>query len=425
MNEDFINFIWRFRLFDQKKLLTTKGEPIAIISPGYYNSHAGPDFIDVKVRIGSTTWFGSAEIHIRTSDWELHGHTRDKAYNNVILHIVYENDCRVFRNDGTEPAVLVIRPFIYKNIENRYEALIKNLNWIPCEKQIALIQPIYIQNVLQRMLVERLEEKSRLTFSFLEKSRGDWNETVYIMLARNFGFKLNALPFELLARSLPFQILEKHKNSLFQLESLFFGQAGFLDAEPEDEYTALLQKDYFFLKHKYSLKAIDSYLWKHLRLRPQNFPCIRLSQFTSLIHQSFSLFSKLIEINDPKVIRDLFNSVLATDYWQAHNRPGKVSRAISPDLGKESIDNILINTVSVILFSYGKYIDKNEYIERAINLLESIPIETNHIIKRFKSIGVKTLGADSSQALLQLKKKYCDQKKCLNCALGARIINSA
>ncbi|EOR94927.1 hypothetical protein ADIARSV_1888 [Arcticibacter svalbardensis MN12-7] len=425
MNEDFINFVWKYRLFNQKLLCTTKGETIEIISPGLSNSHAGPDFVDVHVRIGSTTWVGSAEIHIRTSDWERHEHTRDKAYNNVILHVVYENDCNAFREDGTEPSVLEIKPYINENIESRYHLLIENMTWIPCEKQLALVDPVHVQSCLQRMLAERLEEKSNAVYTLLEENKGDWSQTFYVLLARNFGFKLNALPFELVARSLTSKILERHKTSPFQLEALIFGQAGFLEEPAEDEYIGTLQKEYQYLKHKYQLHPIDSYLWKYLRLRPQNFPAIRLSQFAALLHHSTQLFSKLLDARDAKEIKALFSSVNVSPYWQTHNKPGKSCRPGALSLGKESIVNILINTVSVLLFSYGKYISNEEISNRALDLLENIPAETNHIILRYRQLGVKALGADSSQALLQLKKIYCDRKKCLNCAIGARIINSA
>lgn len=425
MNEDFVNFIWKYRLFNQKPLRTTNGTPVEISSSGRYNPHAGPDFVDVQVRIGSTTWVGNAEIHIRTSDWERHGHTQDKAYNNVILHVVYENDCNAFREDGTEPAVLEIKSYINENITNRYQILIQNMTWIPCEKQLALVDPVYIQSCLQRMLAERLEEKSNAVYTLLEENKGDWGQTCYVLLARNFGFKLNALPFELVARSLTSKILEKHKSNPFQLEALIFGQAGFLEELPADDYISSLQKEYRYLKHKYQLHPIDSYLWKYLRLRPQNFPAIRLSQFASLLHHSGQLFSKLLDARDVKEIKALFGSVRLSTYWETHNKPGKSCRKGSLSLGKESIVNILINTVSVLLFSYGKYISNEEISNRALNLLESIPAETNHIILRYRQLGVKAVGADSSQALLQLKKTYCDRKKCLNCAIGARIINSA
>ncbi|PRY55477.1 uncharacterized protein DUF2851 [Arcticibacter pallidicorallinus] len=425
MNEDLINFIWRFRLFRQKTLLTSRNEPIEIISPGFYNSHAGPDFTDVKVRIGSTTWIGSAEIHIRASDWERHGHSGDKAYNNVILHVVYENDLRMLRADGTEPSVFVIKPYIPENIQEHYLQLIRNMNWIPCEKQLSRVDPIYVEDCLQRMLIERMEEKSEQVAELLNRNQGDWSETFYILLCRTFGFKLNVLPFELLARSLPMRILERHRDSLFQLEALLFGQAGFLEEPASDEYILSLQEEYRYLRHKYSLTPIESYLWKYLRLRPQNFPAVRLAQFASLIHRSPHLFSRILETREPVALRKLFEGISMSSYWQNHNKPGKESAKIAAGLGRESVNNILINTVSVALYSYGKYTDNSHFFSRSICLLESIPAETNRIVLKYREIGVKSMSADSSQALLQLKKKYCDQKKCVNCAVGARIINSA
>jgi len=425
MNEDLINFIWRFRLFNQKALVTSRNEPVEIISPGFYNSHAGPDFADVKVRIGSTTWAGSAEIHIRASDWERHGHSTDKAYNNVILHVVYENDLRVLRADGTEPSMLIIKPYIPENIQERYRQLIENMNWIPCEKQLPHVDSIHIQNCLDRMLVERMEERSAQVLELLKHNQGDWSETFYILLCRTFGFKLNALPFELLARSLPMRILDKHRDSLFQLEALLFGQAGFLEEPATDEYTQSLQEEYRYLRHKYALKPIEQYLWKHLRLRPQNFPALRLAQFASLVHRSVHLFSKTLEAGNAAELSKLFEGISMSSYWETHNKPGRECARMAAQLGKDSVNNILINTVSVALYSYGRYTDNSQFISRSISLLESLPVEINRIVLRYREIGVKSGSADRSQALLQLKKKYCDQKKCVNCAVGARIINSA
>lgn len=426
MNEDLINFIWKYRLFKpDMPLVTSRNEPVEIISPGYYNSHAGPDFADVKVRIGSTTWAGSAEVHIRASDWNRHGHATDKAYNNVILHVVYENDVQVRRADGTEPSLLIIKPYIPEDVQERYQQLIDNMNWIPCEKQLPHIDNIHIQSCLDRMLIERMEEKSAQVLELLNHNQGVWSETFYILLCRTFGFKLNALPFELLARSLPLRILDKHRDSLFQLEALLFGQAGFLEEPAADEYIRSLQEEYRYLRHKYSLQPLESYLWKHLRLRPQNFPSVRLAQFASLVHRSVHLFSRILDTEDLGELKKLFEGISMSSYWQSHNKPGRECVKIAATLGQASVENILINTVSVALYSYGKYTDNRQFISRSINLLESIPAETNRIVLRYREIGVKSAGADSSQALLQLKKRYCDQKKCVNCAVGTRIINSA
>ena len=422
MTEDFIHFIWKFRLY-QKELKTTNGEKIVIISPGIHNSDAGPDFFNVKLKINETIWVGNAEVHICSSDWEKHQHYKDGAYNNVVLHIVYEHDKQIRRSDGTEPPTLELKDFIKAGLEEKYEQLTKNLLWIPCEKQIGRIEELHLNNWLYRMLIERLEEKSQLVNKIVEDFKGSWDDTFYVLLARNFGFKINALPFELLARSLPQQILAKHKGNIEQTEALLFGQAGFL-REPEDEYSERLAKEYDFLRKKYHLKPVDSYLWKFLRLRPQNFPTLRIAQFAALISRSSRLFSTVLEIKDVKKMRALFKDLPVGRYWESHYRLSKRADRVSNQLGDDSINSILLNTIVPMIFSYGKYTINENLVSHSVDILENLPFETNSLTAMFKNIGVKAGNAGTSQALIQLKKSWCDRKKCLNCAVGAKIINS-
>lgn len=421
--EDFLFYVWQFKVFSQQNLKTVDNQPIRLIHPGILNRDAGPDFEHANLYIGDTEWAGNVEIHIKSSDWIRHNHSTDKAYNNVILHVVYENDAPAFRNDGTMIPTLEIKPFIYPNIENQYQALMQNLNWIPCEKHISTIDDLYMESWLFRMLIERLEDKSAQFEEILNEYKGSWDDAFYIALARNFGFKTNALPFEMLARSLPQQILARHKNNPLQIEALIFGQAGFLEEEIKDEFHEKLRNEYRFLKAKYDLKPIDKYLWKFLRLRPQNFPTLRLAQFAALIVKSSHLFSKIAEIKEPKMIAGLFTKLSVSSYWLTHYRFGKETESVSVQLGTTSINNILLNSVAVTLFTYGKYTDNDLIKDRAINLLEIIPFETNQITNRFLEIGVQKGNSDRSQALLHLKKSYCDLKKCLNCAVGTKIVN--
>lgn len=421
--EDFLFYVWQFKVFSQHNLKTVDNQPIKVIHPGALNRDAGPDFEQANLVIGDTEWIGNVEIHIKSSDWVRHNHTADQGYNNVILHVVYENDIPAFRNDGTPIPTLEIKPYIFPNIEAQYKALMQNLNWIPCEKHIAGIEDLYIESWLLRMLVERMEGKSKQFEEILNEYKGSWDDAFYITLARNFGFKTNALPFEMLARSLPQQILARHKNNSLQIEALIFGQAGFLEDEIDDEFHATLRKEYRFLKAKYNLKPIDKYLWKFLRLRPQNFPTLRLAQFAALIVKSSHLFSKIVEIKEPKKIAAHFNNLSVSEYWLTHYRFGKEAEAVPVQLGATSKNNILLNSVALTLFTYGKCTDNGVIKDRAINLLEIIPFEINQITQRFLEIGVKKGNSDRSQALLHLKKSYCDLKKCLNCALGTKIVN--
>jgi len=420
-NEDFLHFLWKYRLFNQTQLQSTSGEKIEILSVGFHNKDAGADFENVKIRSGETIWVGNVEIHLKSSDWDKHQHTADKAYNNVILHVVYEDDRPVLRNDGTSMPTLELKSYMPAGLELRYKDLMQNLSWIPCEKLVAGVEEIHLENWLLRVLVERLEEKTSSVFALLEECKGSWDDTFYILLARNFGFKTNADPFEMLAKSLPQQVLAKHKNSAFQIEALIFGQAGFLETV-DDTYSKKLKVEYYFLQKKFSLKPIEQYLWKFLRLRPQNFPTLRLAQFAALIVKSNHLFSRVLAVSDAKEALQLFKDLPINDYWKTHYRFGKEVEKASCHLGDEAIHNIILNTVVITLFSYGRHIGNPQIADRAILLLESIPAETNNIIERFKEIGIKPVNALRSQGLLQLKKSYCDQKKCLNCALGAKVL---
>lgn len=421
--EDFLFYVWQFKVFSQQNLKTVDNQPIKLIHTGVLNRNAGPDFENAKLLINDTEWAGTVEIHIKSSDWLLHNHTTDKAYNNVILHVVYEHDTSVFRNDGTEIPTLEIKSYIFPNIEIQYQALMQNLNWIPCEKHIPDIKEIHLESWFERMLIERLEEKAVQFEEILKEYKGSWDDAFYIALARNFGFKTNALPFEMLARSLPQQILSRHKNNQLQIEALIFGQAGFLEDRLTDEYHEQLRREYLFLKAKYNLKPLDKYLWKFLRLRPQNFPTLRLAQFSALVVKSSHLFSKLLDVKEPDKIACLFKELPMALYWSNHYRFEKETEKTSAQLGDASIDNILLNSVANTLFTYGKYTNNDEIRNRAIDLLAIIPFERNQITQRFLDIGVKKGYSDKSQALLHLKKTYCDLKKCLNCAIGIKIVN--
>ncbi len=423
--EDLLHFLWKYRLFNQQNLKTDTGEPLEILSTGYHNKNAGPDFEQAKAKIGDTLWVGNVEIHLCSSDWDLHQHTQNKAYDNVILHVVYQNDKPIFRNDGSKIPTLALNGLVSETIKANYRDLMDNLYWIPCEKRLNEVDYFHVDSWLSRVLIERLEEKSIAVAQLLEEYKGSWDDAFYVMLARNFGFKTNALPFELLARSLPQTIFAKHKDNPLQIEALIFGQAGFLSDAQEDEYPQQLRDEYLFLQKKYQLKPIEHYLWKFLRLRPNNFPTIRLAQFAALVVKSSHLFSKVIEIENVKDLRNLFEKLPVHPYWEEHYHFNKKTVHTSRQLGHESVNNILLNTVVLFVFYYGKQTGKEGFMNRALALLESLPFETNQVTRCFSQLGVKRGGAETSQALLQLKKGYCDTKKCLNCGIGVKILNQA
>lgn len=422
--EDFLHYLWKHRLFKANDLYTNCGQRLEVLSTGIHNQHAGPDFENSKVRIGETLWAGNVEIHINSSDWEKHNHHVDDSYENVVLHVVFNHDKDLIRKDGSTIPVLTLKDRIPDELVLKYRSLVENLDWVPCEKHLSRVDSLHVQSWLSRVLVERLEEKCDAVNKLLTEYKQSWDDAFYVMLARNFGFKVNALPFEMLARSLPQHILARHKNQPLQIEALIFGQAGFLSIDVIDEYPGLLQKEYLFLKKKYSLQPVDRFVWKFLRMRPQNFPTLRLAQFCALVVKSTHLFSRVLEISSVIEVKKFFEDLPVNRYWETHYRFDVTSDVSSTQTGEQSIDNILINTVSVFLFAYGKNMNLPKTVNLAIQLLETLPAEENHITKKFKEAGIKMKGAFSSQAAIQLKKSYCERKKCLHCAIGTKLLNN-
>jgi hypothetical protein len=424
--EDFLHYVWKFRLFDKTNLKTAEGKSIEILSAGMQNTDSGPDFHNARIKIGDATWAGNVEVHVPSSDWRKHNHTNDLAYNNVILHVVYRDDEPVTLPNGRRLPTLELEHRIPPELYNRFHSLVYgNQTIIPCEGSIGHVDEMTVRTWLTRVLVERMEKRSEAVINALNVNRGDWEETFYQFLAANFGFKTNALPFELLAKSLPQNILAKHKNNPMQIEALIFGQAGFLEVELVDEYPVKLKEEYSFLRKKYSLTPVENHLWKFLRMRPQNFPTIRLAQFAALIVRSNHLFSKILDIREVKELRNLFTEIHVNPYWEDHYRFDVASKPASKNLGASSVDVLLLNTLALFLFAYGKHLQLEYYISRSMKLLESLPKEENNIIADFDVLGIKARTAFESQALLELKNNYCNFKKCLQCGIGNKILKLA
>jgi hypothetical protein len=424
MTEEFLHHIWKFKLFNQQDLKTTSGDIIEIIKAGSYNSDSGPDFFNAQIKLENTLWVGNVEIHIQSDDWKKHAHQLDKAYDNIILHVVYESKTPVYRVSGELIPTLELKGRIEDKIYQNYLNFTSNKDWIPCEKQISDVPTLIINSTLDRLLLERLERKSTAIIDSLKLTNNNWEETFYQFIARNFGFKTNAEPFELLAKSLPSIYLGKHKSSLLQLEALLFGQAGLLEKHVEDKYLQALQNEYAFLKHKLKLHPIDAHLWKFLRLRPVNFPTIRIAQFANLIFTSSHLFSKIIETTNYEELKKLMN-VSVSDYWKTHYTFDKTSKSLSKQLGEESINSIIINTIVPFLFVYGKQKEDEKYVDRALHFLEQTEGEHNAIIKKWNALKFPVKTAYSTQALLQLKNEYCDSKKCLSCNIGNYLLKNS
>lgn len=417
MTEDFLHYIWKYKLFDTNKLATTDGQPVAIKSYGIHNTDAGPDFANAQIKIGDTLWAGNVEIHLRTSDWNRHRHQFDAAYNNVILHVVFEHDTTL----PHQIPVLELNKCIKPSLLVTYEQMMNKKAGLPCDKQFHLLQPITVTTWLDRMLTSRLEDKTQHIEELLAQNNNHWEQTFYILLARCFGFKTNALPFELLARQTPVELLAKQKDNLLQLEALLIGQAGLLDATTNDDYEKSLVKEYHFLQSKFKLTPINGSLWKFARMRPANFPTVRLAQFAMLVHQSSGLWSKVLEAKNYKSLQALFD-INASAYWDTHYNFAVDSKHLPKHLGNNALNILLINAVVPMLFSYGKRMQNFHLVSRATGILEQIEMEQNRITKKFISLKLERPSAYSSQALIQLHNTHCIYKQCLQCAIGLQLI---
>jgi hypothetical protein len=422
MTEDFLQYIWHHRLYLSEGNLTVEGELVESLQPGQANTDAGPDFTDARLRIGDTLWAGCVEIHLRSSDWERHGHHTNHAYNNVVLHVVYQHDADTYNARRQKIPVMELH-FDHRYFDN-YNRLACSKARIACNDEPCKLDEFSFASWIERLAIERLEQKYEAIMQTFASTGNHWEETLYQRLARNFGFSLNALPFESLAKSLPLNILLKHRDNLQQIEALLFGQAGMLaDELIADTYYVDLRKEYLYLQKKYNLEPIDSFLWKFLRLRPINFPTLRIAQFAALIHRNDHLFSQIMEAKSVDIFENLFD-LQASAYWDTRYVFGKESPIRNKTFGKLSIYTILINTVAPFLFVYGKARSKDDFCTRSVNLLESLPPEKNSIITRWEESGVCNPDAFTSQALLQLDNEYCQPRRCLYCAIGNKIVRN-
>lgn len=422
MREEFLHYLWRLKRFDLTELKTTEGTPIDLLKVGEHNHHAGPDFTDARIKIGDTTWAGNVEIHLNSSDWHRHGHHLDAAYQNVILHVVLEEDEVIRLENGERLPCLELKKRVPGKLSGNYLQLLHNESWIPCEPQIETVPDIKINLWYDRLLVERLENKTGIIKHRLQQNNNDWEETFYQLLARSFGSKVNADPFEQLARSTPLRIINKHRNNLLQIEALLFGQSGLLEEDFQDDYPQRLQKEALFLRKKYGLKPLQKVQWKYMRMRPANFPSLRIAQLSSLLFSSAHLFSKVLAANNLKELEQLFDLKLSF-YWYNHYRLDRPSIRRAKNLGIPTIHSLIINTIVPFLFYYGQTRDDEHYKNKALQLLESIQPEDNHIIKKWQSLGLTPCSAAQTQALLQLKNHYCNKKRCLECAIGHCILS--
>jgi hypothetical protein len=422
MNEDFLYYLWKYHL-PGKTLTGSRNEEITIHHPGQQNYDSGPDFFNGKIKIDDTLWAGNIEIHTKSSDWYRHGHQEDPNYDNIILHVVYEDDRPVFRKNGEPVPTLVLKDKFDKHLFERYQGFLLSKQWIPCGESISNVGHFEIMSWLHRLAIERLERKAGEIEQMLHENKSDFREIFYRKLLRSYGFKTNAEAFEQLAFSLPFTILTKHKDNLLQIEALLFGQAGMLRQEFDDDYPRQLQSEYRFLAQKYQLKPMQPEAWRFMRMHPPNFPTIRLAQFARLFHRSTALLQKILEAERLSDVISLLQTE-TSDYWKTHFRFDKPATARPKKMGKASLHLILINTIIPFVFVYGKETNQRQLREKSLEWLVALPSEKNHITRNFSLLGIKPENALQSQALIRLKTVYCQNKQCLRCGVGHHLLKS-
>ncbi len=423
--EELLHYTWRHRLLPLHELQTTDGRTVEVIDPGLHNRNAGPDFFNAKVRIGGTLWVGNVELHIKSADWYAHGHDRDPRYNNVVLHVVCQADCDVLTEEGHYLPQMVLP--IAESLRSNYEQLLREDQYPPCYKIIPQLSRLTVHSWMAALQTERLEQKSQAIGKRAEMCQGAWENAYFATLARNYGFGINGDAFEQWAIAMPLQAVGKHRDDLFQVEAMFMGQAGLLDIEsiPQrhregalaDGYFARMRNEYLYLAHKFSLQPMDYAQWRFLRLRPQNFPHIRISQLARLYHERRAGLSELLECETLEQLRRLF-ATHVTPYWETHYTFGAESTRSTKQLSKASIDVIIINTAIPVLFAVGRHRQKEQYCDRAFDMLEQLKAEKNHIITLWQECGLEVMTAGDSQALIQLKREYCDRRDCLRCRFG-------
>lgn len=420
MKEDFLHYLWKFKKFDSLNLKTFNGEIITILSVGQYLELSGPDFFNAQITIGHQKWAGNVEIHLKSSDWYVHHHETDAAYENVILHVVWEHDTEIFRKNNTEIPVLELKKYVDALTIANYQSLMLQKSWIFCEKQIKEIDSFLFENWQERLFFERLERKSNPIFELLEQTHHDWEAVLFCLLAKNFGLNTNGEIFMKIAQSIPFSVIRKESFDIENLEALFFGNAGLLNAENEDNYFKDLKFRYFYLLHKYQMdkKIIEPVqFFKH---RPDNFPTIRLSQLANVYHKHQNLFSKISTLKSLENMYEVFG-VSVSEYWQNHYQFDKESPKKKKLLSKSFVDLVVINTIIPLQFAYAKSQGK-EVSEDLIYLLKQVTPEKNAILDKFISFGIQSKNAFETQSLLQLKNEYCNKSKCLECAVGIELL---
>ncbi len=422
IKEDFLHYLWKLKKFDLSNLISSGGQKLSIIDFGTYNTDSGPDFFNAKVQIDDTLWAGNIEMHVRSSDWIKHNHQTDKAYNNVILHVVYEDDLSISTQYDVKIPTLELKNRIFKNDLKNYKLLRFNKDWVSCQKLFNISSGFSRIRAVEKALTDRLLTKSSRLKNILTNKDNDWNDAFFVYLARYFGMKVNADAFEMLAGSLPYKTILKEKDELIKIEALLFGQSGLLEKEFEDDYPQSLKQEYEHLKKKYKLSPIPVSIWKFSKLRPANFPTIRIAQLAKLLFENTAIFGSIIKSEDVDSIKRLFR-VKVSDYWLNHYLFDEESIHRQKSLGKSAINVLIINTVVPTVFLYGLLNNDEQYKQKAVDYLSEIAPESNSIINKWADMGFSISSAYDTQALLELKQNYCSKYRCLECPIGNDLMN--
>ncbi|TDT39606.1 uncharacterized protein DUF2851 [Maribacter spongiicola] len=422
MKEDLLHFIWKYKKYPINGLISTMGEAVRVLATGTHNHLSGPDFFNAQVELNGQLWAGNVEIHIKSSDWYAHKHQEDANYDNVILHVVWEDDVSVFRKDGSEIATLSLQKYIPLSMLETYQQLFdsKNYKFINCEREFIGVDQFTKNNWLDRLFVERLEQKSIFVIHLLEHTKNDWEQVLFLMLLKTFGSKINGEIFVEIGKSINFSIIRKLYKKQLELSSLLFGQANLLKGiHEEDHYYKDLLREYTFLKHKFTLVSVFKSP-EFFRLRPPNFPTIRLAQLSAIYAENNNLFHALIENETPNFSEIL--NVETADYWDTHFNFGKISKKSKKRLTDSFLNLLLINTIIPLKFTYQRYKGNVDY-EALFKMMSIVKKEENSIIGNFEKLGAPIDNAKDSQTYLQLYNNYCKKDKCLDCAVGASLMN--
>ena len=421
MQEYFLHYIWSLQYFDKTDLFTTEGERLDLFYPGTLNGDSGPDFSNARLRLGDMDWVGNIEVHTLSSGWLDHHHEIDPAYDSVILHVVWREDKRVFRRDNSSLPTIELQGRVEESLVRNYRQLIGSSFSIPCCRSFPSVEPVTRYSMVEKAVAQRLERKASEVLGLLERCRNSWDETTYQLLARAFGFKVNADPMIQLARALPLKLIRKQPD-LFHTEALLFGQSGFLEAHQGDDYYLALQKEYRLQAHKHSMTGcMTKSQWKFLRMRPPNFPTTRLAQWGAILHARQNLYADIMDVNSLPALFGLLK-VSPSDYWVKHYQFSKQSMNGFHELGKGSMEVIIVNAVIPLWAAYSIRMDDQQYMDRALAIMEQLPAEVNSITRKWSDLGMEARNSFEAQGLIELFNTFCQRKSCLHCSIGASLI---